>query len=95
MVVVGAPAALRPQSVDLILSQAVLEHVDDLEAVYRAMRIWLRQGGYLSHEIDFRSHDLTDDWNGHWACNELLWRIARGKKPYLIIDSPARRTSIC
>ena len=82
------PNVLEPQSVDLIYSQAVLEHVDDLEAVYRAMSIWLKTGGYMSHQIDFQSHNMTKEWNGHWACNEFIWRIARGKKPYLLNRQP-------
>lgn len=82
------PDVLAPDSVDLIYSQAVLEHVDNLEAVYRAMSTWLKPGGYMSHEIDFRSHNLTNDWNGHWACNEITWRIARGNKPYLLNRQP-------
>lgn len=82
------PDVLDPESVDLIYSQAVLEHVDNLEAVYRAMSTWLKPGGYMSHEIDFRSHNLTKEWNGHWACNEIAWRIARGRKPYLLNRQP-------
>lgn len=82
------PDVLDPESVDLIYSQAVLEHVDNLEAVYRSMSIWLKPGGYMSHKIDFRSHNLTKEWNGHWACNEITWKIARGKKPYLLNRQP-------
>jgi hypothetical protein len=52
--------------VDLIVSQAVLEHVDDLENTYDAFAQWLRPGGRMSHEIDFHSRGLTMPWNGHW-----------------------------
>lgn len=82
------PDALDPESVNLIYSQAVLEHVDNIDDVYRAMSTWLKPGGYMSHEIDFRSHNLTKEWYGHWACNEITWRIARGKKPYLLNRQP-------
>lgn len=82
------PDVLAPQSVDLIFSQAVLQHVDDLESAYGAMTAWLKPGGYMSHEIDFRCHKLTRDWNGHWACNDFTWKLVRGKKPYLLNRQP-------
>jgi SAM-dependent methyltransferase len=60
------PELIQPDSVDLILSQAVLEHIDDLEKTYRIMHHWLKPGGLMSHAIDFRSHGAADRWNGHW-----------------------------
>ena len=80
--------ALRPSSVDLILSQAVLEHVDDLEGVYRAMAAWLRPGGWISHAIDFRSHGVSPYGNGHWAYPSVLWKVCRGRRPFLLNRQP-------
>lgn len=82
------PSCIPTESVDLIYSQAVLEHVDDLPTVYRCMQTWLRPGGYSSHAIDFRSHGMSDAWNGHWTCGDLLWKAIRGKRPYLINRAP-------
>ena len=82
------PACIPAESVDLIYSQAVLEHVDNLPGVYRCMNVWLRPGGYASHTIDFRSHGMSDAWNGHWACSDLLWKAIRGRRPYLINREP-------
>ena len=82
------PASIPEGSVDLIYSQAVLEHVDDLPEVYRCMHVWLRPGGYASHTIDFRSHGMSHAWNGHWACSDLLWKVIRGRRPYLINREP-------
>jgi SAM-dependent methyltransferase len=77
-------AIRREEPVDFIFSQAVLEHVDDLDSAYRAMNGWLAPRGILSHQIDFKSHGLADKWNGHLAYSNLTWRLMRGKLPYLL-----------
>ncbi|HVP58638.1 MAG TPA: methyltransferase domain-containing protein [bacterium] len=76
------------ESVDLILSQSVLEHVDDLRSTYRDLYLWLKPGGMMSHQIDFSAHTLSKEWNGHWACSDLLWKILVGKRPYLLNRQP-------
>lgn len=78
------PACLPPGSVDWLFSHSVLEHVDDLDGVYAAMASWLAPGGLMTHLVDFWSHDLTVAWNGHWAINDRLWRLMRGRRPYLL-----------
>lgn len=84
-------SGIRLESVDAIFSQAVLEHVDDLPLTYRAMREWLRPGGYMSHQIDFRSHGTTRAWNGHWSASDLAWRIAQGRREYFLNRQPCSR----
>jgi SAM-dependent methyltransferase len=79
---------LERESVDMILSQAVLEHVDDLPGTYRAMQAWLRPGGFISHQVDFRCHNTAETWNGHLTYSDLLWKLIRGKRPYLINREP-------
>jgi len=79
---------VRPSSVDWIFSQSVLEHIDDLAAVYSALAQWLKPSGYTSHLIDFDSHGLTQEWNLHWALGELAWFALRGRRPYLINRQP-------
>ena len=79
---------LERESVDMILSQAVLEHVDDLPDTYRAMQAWLRPGGFLSHQVDFRCHNMAKTWNGHLTYSDLVWTLIRGKRPYLINREP-------
>ena len=81
-------STLEKESVDMIYSQAVLEHVDDLRNTYRAMHSWLKSDGYMSHTIDFRSHGPADEWNGHWAYSDFMWKIIRGKQAYLINREP-------
>ena len=75
---------MERESVDMLYSQAVLEHVDDLPGTYRAMRLWVKNGGMLSHSIDFRCHSTANDWNGHWQYSDRIWRLIRGKRSYLL-----------
>jgi SAM-dependent methyltransferase len=64
---------IEEESVDMIYSQAVLEHVDDLVNTYRAMYLWLKPNGYISHQID-----------GHWTYSDFMWKLIRGKRSYLL-----------
>ncbi|MCD6117038.1 methyltransferase domain-containing protein [bacterium] len=75
---------LKKESIDVICSQAVLEHVDGLENCYEKMYEWLKPLGYISHTIDFKSHGLAKDWNGHWCYSEIIWKLIRGRRPYLL-----------
>jgi len=76
--------AIERDSVDMLFSQAVLEHVDDLPGTYRAMALWVKSGGMLSHAIDFRCHSTANDWNGHWGYSDFIWKLIRGKRSYLL-----------
>ena len=82
------PGVIERGVVDMIFSQAVLEHVDNLESAYAAMRVWLAPRGWLSHQIDFRSHGTAAEWNGHWTYRDLTWRLLRGRREFLINREP-------
>jgi SAM-dependent methyltransferase len=82
------PSIVRPGSVDLILSHSCLEHVDALDATYEAMRLWLRPGGFMTHQIDYTDHGLARNWNGYRTCPEWAWRLTRGKGYFLINREP-------
>jgi hypothetical protein len=82
------PSIVQENSVDFLFSQAVLEHVEDLNAAYGAMQRCVKAGGIMSHSIDFSSHDVTRAWNGHWALGDTAWRLIRGDRPYLINRQP-------
>jgi SAM-dependent methyltransferase len=82
-------SVLRSEDVDLVFSQAVLEHVENIAATYDALFRWLRPGGVMSHQIDFKSHGLTRDWYGHWTLPSWVWRLVRGRRSYLINRLPA------
>lgn len=79
---------LEKESADMIYSQAVLEHVDDLRNTYKSMHLWLKSTGYISHQIDFKCHETADEWNGHWAYSDLIWKLIRGKRPYWLNREP-------
>ncbi len=81
-------SVLKNGSVDMIYSQAVLEHVDDLPNTYKAMRLWLKPNGYISHQIDFKCHGTADEWNGHWAYSDFMWRLIKGGRAYLLNRQP-------
>ena len=48
---------LAPDSIDLITSRSVMEHVADPAAAYAAMAGSLRLGGVLHHDVDFSGHE--------------------------------------
>lgn len=82
------PGIIRKNSIDLLLSQAVLEHVENLRSTYESIYQWLRPGGIMSHSIDFRSHGLAADWNGQWTYSGFAWRLIKGNRPYLLNRQP-------
>ena len=79
---------IRANTVDLVISQAVLEHVEDVPGTYAALYRWLKPGGLMSHQIDFDSHNITREFNGYRAVPEPVWRLAKGRRPYFINREP-------
>lgn len=47
---------LNRNSIDLIVSSAVLEHLNDLELAIKVMKYLLKEGGLSVHRIDLRDH---------------------------------------
>ena len=74
--------------VDMIFSQAVMEHVEDLSGSYSTMFRWLKPGGFISHQIDFKCHNTANRWNGHWAYSKFMWACVKGRRPFLINRAP-------
>lgn len=66
---------IQPNKLDFIISHAVMEHVLDLESVFLTMYKWLKPGGYCSHVIDYKAHELSDTWFKHWEFSETTWKI--------------------
>ena len=82
---------IERNSIDMIFSQAVLEHVDRLVETYRTMRLWLAPEGLMTHTIDLKSHGWAEEWNGHWTYSDFMWKLVRGKDVWLINREPASR----
>jgi predicted SAM-dependent methyltransferase len=83
------PHVIDENSVDLIISASVLEHVVDLPGTYRALYKWLKPGGWMAHQIDLKAHGMTRRWNGFRTCSEGIWKLAHGRRPYSINRYPA------
>jgi hypothetical protein len=81
-------SVLERGSQDMVFSQAVLEHIDALLEAYDAMRLWLKPSGYVSHQIDFKSHGLADTWDGHWRYGDPFWKMLRGGDSWSINRQP-------
>jgi len=66
---------LPDESIDIIVSNAVLEHVQDLDSLFADMHRTLRPGGIMVHAADLKSHGMHRttalDFLAH---NETLWR---------------------
>lgn len=75
---------IKNKSVDMIYSQAVMEHVENLENTYKLLSMWLKPNGFMSHEIDFKSHGTSNKWNGHLTYSDAIWRLIKGRKKFLL-----------
>jgi len=53
-----ASQILEPGGFDLIVSRAVLEHLEDSDAAFAAMDRLLAPGGTMLHKVDFRDHGM-------------------------------------
>jgi len=82
-------------SLDLVFSQSVLQYVEPLDAVYREIFHWLKPGGYSSHAIGLSATYLSPFWNGHWAYSDWEWRLARGRREYVLNREPLSRHLSC
>ena len=82
------PAVVIEDSIELVMSHSVLEHVVDLAGTYRTLYRWLKPGGWMSHQIDLRCHGLSKRWNGFRTCSDRVWNMAVGGRPYMINRQP-------
>jgi hypothetical protein len=73
---------------DFLFSHVVLQHVQSPQIIWKEIDQLMCSGGVCSHQIGFGSHGTSAVWNGHWTYPELLWRIALGRKVFLINREP-------
>ena len=57
-------------------------------SAYKAFAKWLSPDGVMAHLIDYSSHNLSRQWNGHWQCSPMVWSLTRGKRLFLINRVP-------
>ncbi len=75
----------------MILSQAVLEHVNDLPGAFEALRRWLAPAGVMTHTLDFGSHGITDKWKSMGLSGVAVGagcRQARFSSTAIVVRSP-------
>lgn len=79
---------IAENSLDLIISNAVLEHVPSIDNIYKIMFKWIKPGGYMSHIIDYGAHEFSDNWQEHLYLNETYWKFLLHGRLYPINRLP-------
>jgi len=82
------PKVVKEASVDMLITQGVMQLVDNLEPTYESLSHWIKPGGFMSHEMDFTCLRTAKEWNGHWTYSDFLWRLIKGNKPWIINREP-------
>lgn len=81
----GETAGLADESIDIVYSRSVLEHVLKIEAAMAALVGALRPGGVMFHDIGLDAHDLRDPISFYYAARGCaadvysglnLWRLS-------------------
>ncbi len=65
--------SIADASIDLILSNSVLEHVGDMDALARDLRRVLALGGAMLHLVDYRDHFFRYPYH-HLLWSEDVWQ---------------------
>lgn len=73
--------AAMDSAVDLVISRAVLEHVNDLEATFSDMYHCLKPGAMAVHQVDLKSHGLhRDNQLDFLTWSPFLWQLMYSAK---------------
>jgi SAM-dependent methyltransferase len=78
----------KNNSCDLIISQAVMEHLPEIDIAYKMMYKLLKTDGYMSHQIDFKAHETAELWYGHYTYSKQVWKVIMHGRKYLINREP-------
>jgi len=71
-------------NLDFIFSRAVMEHVANPAKVYNSISKQISVNSYMFHDIEFHSHGLTKNIDGHFQLHPFLWNIIVGKRPFFL-----------
>jgi hypothetical protein len=71
-------------NLDLVFSRAVMEHVNDPNQIYKRLAHNLKPGAFTFHDIEFHSHDITSNINGHLDITKGVWKIIFGERAYFL-----------
>jgi hypothetical protein len=82
------PSVVDDESVDLLVSHSVLEHVVDLRQTLGNIFGWLRPGALTSHQFDLTSHEIVSGWDEHRFFSDRAWKLVVGKRPFMINRIP-------
>ena len=75
-------------SLDVVISTAVMEHILPLKENYKRIFEWIKPGGFCSHIIDYGAHEFSDYWHDHWYYSDSLWKILMHGRMYPISRMP-------
>lgn len=74
--------------IDMVISQAVLEYIEDLEPFFEFVLHNMNPKGFMSHQIDLTSHSTSNIWNGHYYYSNLEWYLIKGGYSSFITRRP-------
>jgi hypothetical protein len=70
-------------SFDFIFSRAVMEHIDHCIDTYNQLYVMLKPEGIMLHDIEYHNHNIGNHWNSHWCYSDFLWKLIKGKRPFI------------
>jgi hypothetical protein len=73
-----------PLGLDIVFSRAVMEHVNEPHLVYQSLTKHLKKDAIMFHDIEFHSHNITKNPNGHYKIPNLIWKLICGKREYYL-----------
>lgn len=79
----GRRFPLEDESVDIIWTKSVLEHVREPTVMIREMKRVLKPGGIMLHIIDLRDHTTLEngkDWLRFLRYSDMLWNLMTGNR---------------